>query len=265
MMRPALLMHGLQAVPAACVRLVGCALAAGVLLAALGPFGNYLNGGFMERGGYWCAAMLLGLVLYGSAFRTVAARASISSSWWWPAVFGATVAASIPQALVTRFWAFRLWPELGRLDLPFGLWFAQTMLIGLPAMVAFAVLHRRTARVAPEVLAPPPVRRSLPVLGCDVLALQMEDHYVRVHRASGSELLLLPLGQAIERVEASGLRTHRSWWVAAHAVARVEGDARAMRLHLTNGVVAPVARSAVAHLRAAGWLGCKHGQGGTGV
>lgn len=92
------------------------------------------------------------------------------------------------------------------------------------------------------------------LLGEDVLALQMEDHYVRVHRPTRSELILMPLGRAIERVGAEGLRTHRSWWVASQAVAAVEGDARSMRLHLSNGLVVPVACSAVTHLRAAGWI-----------
>lgn len=97
----------------------------------------------------------------------------------------------------------------------------------------------------------PPITEPL---GGEVLALQMEDHYVRVHRPAGSELILMPLGRAIEAVEADGLRTHRSWWVAAHAVTAVEGNARSMRLRLSNGLVAPVARSAVTHLKAAGWI-----------
>ncbi len=101
---------------------------------------------------------------------------------------------------------------------------------------------------------PTPSHSASPSLLGDVLALQMEDHYVRVHREGGSELLLMPLGRAIERVQSSGLRTHRSWWVARHAVRAVEGDARSMRLRLSNGLVAPVARSAVTHLKSAGWL-----------
>jgi DNA-binding LytR/AlgR family response regulator len=91
-------------------------------------------------------------------------------------------------------------------------------------------------------------------LPVDLLALQMEDHYVRVHTPHGSELILMPLGSAIAGVTTEGLRTHRSWWVARHAVTAVEGTSRAMRLHLSNGVVAPVSRSAVVHLKSAGWI-----------
>ena len=258
-MQSALFMRGLLVASTPKAQSVGLALAAGVLLAALGPFGNYLNGGLPERIGYWCAVSLLGLVLYGCAFRVVAARVPVDSRGWWPAIIGTTLVVSLPQAMVTRLWAFQLWPELGRLDLPVALWFVQTTVIGLAAMIGVAIMHRRAARATRGTLGSSeqqqPFAAAQALFGRDVLALQMEDHYVRIHRATGSELVLVPLGRAIERVEAEGLRTHRSWWVAAHAVVRVEGDARSMRLCLTNGVIAPVARSAVAQLRAAGWIG----------
>ncbi|MFT4251060.1 MAG: LytTR family transcriptional regulator DNA-binding domain-containing protein, partial [Caulobacter sp.] len=50
------------------------------------------------------------------------------------------------------------------------------------------------------------------------------------------------------------LQVHRSWWVARRAVARVERDGRNLRLRLVDGEAAPIARAAVARLRAAGWL-----------
>jgi DNA-binding LytR/AlgR family response regulator len=92
----------------------------------------------------------------------------------------------------------------------------------------------------------------------------MEDHYVRVHTRAGSALLLMPLGQAIaEAAPLAGVKTHRSWWVARNAVIRTEGGPRAMRLHLSNGLVAPVSRAAVATLRKDGWLAAEPGNGGT--
>jgi DNA-binding LytR/AlgR family response regulator len=83
----------------------------------------------------------------------------------------------------------------------------------------------------------------------------MEDHYVRVHTASGSHLVLATFGQAQAALEgAPGLRVHRSWWVADRAVAAAERDGRNLRLVLANGLTAPVARSSVAEVRAKGWL-----------
>lgn len=80
----------------------------------------------------------------------------------------------------------------------------------------------------------------------------MEDHYVRVHTALGSRLVLTTLGQPMAALELSdGLQVHRSWWVARQAVMRAHRDGRKVRLELVNGVSAPVARSAVAIVREA--------------
>jgi DNA-binding LytR/AlgR family response regulator len=51
-----------------------------------------------------------------------------------------------------------------------------------------------------------------------------------------------------------GLKVHRSWWVARGAVASVVQDGRDLRLRLSNGLEAPVARTNVAAVRAAGLL-----------
>lgn len=237
------------------VRWIGLTVVAGVLLAVLGPFGSYINGGPARLLSYWIGAMLLGLVLYGSAYRLVSLRLTRGSRRWWLALAGATLLASVPEALATRAAAFRLWPELAKLHLSLPLWFAQTTTIGLVAMGCVGLVVRRSATMPDDLAAPSaPVEPAVMPLGGDVLALQMEDHYVRVHRPASTELILMSLGRAIEAMQAEGLRTHRSWWVASHAVSAVEGNTRSMRLRLTNGVVAPVARSAVIHLKAAGWF-----------
>jgi len=239
------------------LRWIGLTVAAGALLAILGPFGSYMNGGPIQLLSYWIGAMLLGLVLYGSAYRIVSARAAFGSRMWMGALAGATLLASIPEALVTRAVAFWLWPELMQLHLPLPVWFAQTVTIGMIAMAGVGFTLRRSASASAsrdDLAGLPSTGPIVAPLGGDVLALQMEDHYVRVHRSTGSELILMPLGRAIETMQAEGLRTHRSWWVAAHAVKSVHGNARSMRLLLSNGVAAPVARSAVTHLKAAGWV-----------
>ena len=95
---------------------------------------------------------------------------------------------------------------------------------------------------------PPHLRRSR------LLALQAEDHYLRVHTEAGDGLILMRLGDAIAAVETlDGARTHRSWWVARDAVERVSrGDGRAT-LTLANGVEVPVSRTYAPKLREAGW------------
>ncbi|MEJ8630133.1 LytTR family DNA-binding domain-containing protein [Sphingomonas sp. I4] len=236
-------------------RWIALTIASGTLLAILGPFGSYMNGGSTRLFAYWIGAMLLGLVLYGSAYRMVCIRTSADSRKWWLALTVAGLIASVPEALATRVAAYWLWPQLARVELPLSLWFAQTATIGLIAMMGIGfTLHRVTSTRIHAPAAPPSITPLTMPLSGDVLALQMEDHYVRVHRPAGTELILMPLGRAIAAMQAPGLQTHRSWWVASHAVEAVEGNARSMRLRLSNGVVAPVARSAVTRLKAAGWL-----------
>ncbi len=126
-------------------------------------------------------------------------------------------------------------------------------------MVERRLLHRPATVFSPEAsaaaLGKPPVRLS-PRLGGEVLALQGEDHYVRVHAAVGSELLLMRLGDAIEKLDGlPGERVHRSWWVAREAVGAVRVNGRRLSLTLTNGLEVPVSREASTRLRRAGWLG----------
>ncbi len=88
-----------------------------------------------------------------------------------------------------------------------------------------------------------------------LIAIESEDHYVRVHNRAGSTLVLLRLADAVAELEGiDGLRIHRSWWVARDAVAEVLRRDRAISLRLVNGIEAPVARNAVPALRTAGWL-----------
>ena len=83
----------------------------------------------------------------------------------------------------------------------------------------------------------------------------MEDHYVRVHTALGSELVLMRLRDAMAHVaEIEGRQTHRSWWVARGAVEDVVREGRNIRLVLARGIEAPVSRAQVSELKEAGWL-----------
>lgn len=96
-----------------------------------------------------------------------------------------------------------------------------------------------------------PLHERLPAhLRQPITCLQLEDHYVRVHVPSASTLLLMRLTDAIGEVGAtSGLRVHRSWWVARDAIAAVQPRGRSLQLVLTNGLTVPVSQPYVAELR----------------
>ncbi len=110
----------------------------------------------------------------------------------------------------------------------------------------------------PAAAAPPrnPLFDQLPPeLGSDIIALEMEDHYVRVHTMLGSALVLMRLRDAIMLMgETDGMQVHRSWWVARGAVEDALRDGRNVRLRLTRGIEAPVARAKLADLRDARWI-----------
>jgi hypothetical protein len=102
----------------------------------------------------------------------------------------------------------------------------------------------------------PPALRDAPIL-----ALEAEDHYIRVHTPAGSELLLIRMGDAVAEMDGvEGARTHRSWWVRRSAVTAAErADGRAT-LTLAGGLQVLVSRNGVRELQAAGWFGARGGR-----
>jgi ATP-dependent DNA helicase RecG len=75
-----------------------------------------------------------------------------------------------------------------------------------------------------------------------VLALQAEDHYVRVHTPAGSDLVLIRLTDAAaEMAPVTGARTHRSWWVNRSAVQAIsrKGTGTVLVLSIAEGVNKP--------------------------
>ena len=240
-------------------RELGIGAAVGVVLGVLGPFGSYLNGTMPERLAYWVSAVLIGTLLLGLARRVALAASCRWSLPIFPSLVVATVAGSVPIAASCHAVATTLWSGPIR-AVPALVWYGQTLVVAaiLPLVHLLAghgqvgpVPAGRPAGEAGSFLARLPAH-----LGQDLLALQMEDHYVRAHTRLGSALILIPLRQALEELaDVPGIRTHRSWWVARSAVAGCVRDGRNVRLRLTNGLEAPVARASVAGVRAAGLMG----------
>jgi hypothetical protein len=230
--------------------------AVGLFLGLVGPFGTYFNGPPWQRVLYWLVSVWGGALVFSPISRWTVRR-----PWPWPRRIATLVvgvlAAAIPFSLANRWYAFTVWPDLAGLHaISWPLWYLEVLLMTAPQVAAFAGLAELRARAA---RAPPAEPRPAPgLLGApagEVLCLQMEDHYVRVHTAAGSRLVLATMGQAMAALGgAAGLQTHRSWWVADRAVSGAVADGRNLRLTLSNGLSVPVARSAVAAVRAAGWL-----------
>jgi LytTr DNA-binding domain-containing protein len=243
-------------------------LAMGAILGCLGPYGTYCFG-VADRLAFW----MLRSLLYGLpcllALRLVAATAPGAS---WPPVGRALVAvliASVPSALI----GFALATFLRRAPtspLEFAdLYGRVTFLTAVVGIPLYFVPARGTRGNAVPALQRPEqspgmtirsqgsvfLRRIPAKLGTDILYIEVEDHYLRVHTARGSDLILCRLSDAAgELGQTIGRQVHRSYWVARHAVAKAERDGHRTFLVLTSGARIPVSRTYLPALRQAGWL-----------
>ena len=235
----------------------------GLLLAVLGPFGTF-DARFAYRLIYWIALMLAGYALYKPIMAgalVAAARLHLPEMAGWAA---AAILASLPMSVVV-WWVGRMglplrWPDADRALLLYG----NVLVIGgLASLLLWYGQKRRSVTSEPAVPEPaPPITTPRPALldrlppgfGPDIVALEMEDHYLRVHGAYGSELILLRMRDAVQEVAPLiGAQVHRSWWVARSAVRETHREGRGVRLVLTGGVEARVSRAMVPVLEAEGW------------
>jgi len=100
------------------------------------------------------------------------------------------------------------------------------------------------------------IREKLPpkLARATLIAVEAEDHYLRIHTDAGDALILMRLGDALEALEGrAGMQTHRSWWVAAAAVEHARFARGRGELTLSNGLTVPVSRAWAAAVKAVDW------------
>lgn len=258
------------------------------VLTVLGPFGTFTDLGFGTRLLYWGGLLLLGSAVFDGAARLGRAIVRRHGRGWQPMLAGVVLAVALVQTAVVAV----VERSLRKMDLlhPAGL--AELFVYVLVVTLAVSALPlwlelRDRGLIDPPQPAPPPADPAKPDpltapegagegqpaapprparmpdfldripdrLGRDLLALEMEDHYLRVHTAAGSDLILMRLRDAVAELAAiDGLQVHRSYWVAGAAVREVERtpDGR-MVLVLCNGLRVPVSRSYAAAVRQKQW------------
>ncbi|PWC34120.1 transcriptional regulator [Azospirillum sp. TSO35-2] len=246
-----------------------------VTLAVLGPFGTFREMGFGVRLAYWGSLIATGSLMF-ELVMVVARRVLPDLERSWPLMLAAAfVTVSLGQTIVVALLEHHLRDRdylspAGLAEL-FGYVLVITALVSaLPVWLELRdhglVGHAPAPAPATPGPAPPDpapatasdapfLDRIPPRLGRELLALEMEDHYVRVHTTGGSDLILMRLRDAVaELAGIDGLQVHRSYWVAAAAVAAVERkpDGK-LALRLTNGLRVPVSRTHAPAVRAAGW------------
>ena len=240
------------------------AIPVGVLLGFLGPFGSYPAFPTATRYAFWLGLTAAGVVA------AIAADAVLPQTRLRAGVIrigAVALASALPMTFVVA-WTMSL-VQPGRIYTP-------QQLLGLfwgVAAVQLLVVYATTisapmsegAEAADDPQAPPEsgtaaipaafpsaiLGRLPPGIGSDIIALETEDHYLRVHAAGGSALILMRMADAVALLDPQlGAQVHRRWWVAQAAVAGVRTEGQKLSLCLVNQTLVPVGRTFSAAVRA---------------
>jgi hypothetical protein len=235
-------------------------LGIGALLAVIGPFGTFTDLSFGSRLAYWLSAFVAGWVSSATLGALLYPR---FVKWRWSYLLsGALVGllGAIPLTAVVLALEALFRPEAsssGAVTL-----YLYVISVNVPMSIAMAWSGRgerirMAERPAPDAGggAAPFLKRIPSAIAGPLLALQMEDHYLRIHTAAGNDLILFRLSDALDELKGvEGARVHRSYWVARAAVVAVERVGRKTVLVLSNDLRVPVSRTYAAELKDAGWL-----------
>jgi hypothetical protein len=227
----------------------------GLVMTALGPY-RTLDIPDLLRTAYWLVAVI-GAGLVGVL---VDSTLGLRSSGFWKRIVAVSLVATLP--VTPMIYAL----NAAMLDLPRRPWLmpqlaGQVLVILLLIMALRGLLWRRIVETRTIVLPPLPeaerafrLRLSAKRRGARLIAIEAEDHYVRVHTDAGSELVYMRFSEAVEDLaQAHGYRLHRSWWAAAEAIESVKWKRGTGEARLTGGIVAPVSRTCATALKEAGW------------
>jgi hypothetical protein len=229
-------------------------LGAGLFLAALGPFGS-ITASPLTRFLYWPGVIVGGGVI-GVAVDELGGRRFVNPWVRW--IFDSVVmtpGVCVLVAFASR-WAYG----------PFPIRQVFTALSWQVLVISVAVMGVR--QLVQQRLGPPPAEPPLPRADAAfrkrlsarrrearLIAVEAEDHYLRVHTDAGSELIGLRFADALsELAGVAGFQTHRSWWAAADAIEAVRWRRGGGEVRLAGGLTAPVSRTFAKDLKAAGWF-----------
>lgn len=227
----------------------------GLLMSELGPY-RTVDAPPLLRTGYWLLAVIGG-GLVGIAADIVLGR---RVRGFWTRIAAVSLVITPPVTL----YIYAL--NAVMLDLPRRPWLLpqlawQVFAVLLLLMTLRALAWRRVVETRTIVVPPLPeaertfrLRLSARRRTARLIAVEAEDHYVRVHTDAGSELVSMRFAEALEELaQAHGYRLHRSWWVAADAIESVRWSRGSGESRLAGGLTAPVSRSCAGELKQAGW------------
>jgi DNA-binding LytR/AlgR family response regulator len=238
------------------------AIPVGLLLGFTGPFGSYPAFPTATRYAFWLGMTAAGAVAAVAAdavlprLRAAAIRIGIVA-----------LVSALPMTFIVAWTLSLLQP--GRVFAPQQLPALFACVAAVQLLVAYATTMtspRVDDSEAPGRAPALPVSDEEPIpaafpsallsklppeIGGDIIALETEDHYLRVHAARGSALILMRMADAVALLDPRlGAQVHRRWWVAEAAVAGVRTEGQKLSLCLIDKTLVPVGRTFSAAARA---------------
>lgn len=221
----------------------------GVALGLAGPYGTYGSVPLLSRLGFWVPILLVLWALWESLMalarglfpQSLGARAMMALLMPVFAIFGSLFATAFSAMVFGLNGLSYLEAWAGS----FANWLLFSFLIILPLAVITDALSRLEQRKGGENLLGF-FSSKLPekLQGSALIALQSEGHYLRVYTSAGSGLVLMTMEDAMSALSAfPGIRTHRSWWIAADQICPdFSLDASAKSLPSATGLEVPISR-----------------------
>jgi hypothetical protein len=208
------------------------------------------------RAAYWVGLMLVGNLYAHVVLGWLDRRPFFTGRPWLRA---AALASSLTVPGVFVVWMAG-WIAFGHglllRDLRYLLGSVPAVAIVMTAVNVLADPRPAKTSPPPATADPPPFLARLPprLRDARILAVEAEDHFLRVHTDRGSDLILMRLSDAVDELQGlDGARIHRSWWVARGAVVGVTRGGGRARFTLADGLEAPVSRTYAPALRRSGW------------
>lgn len=232
------------------------AIPLGLLLGFAGPFGSYPAFPTATRYAFWLGLTAVGAVAAIAANAVLPVPKLRAGAMRIGAV---ALVSALPMTFVVA-WTMSL-VQPGRVFTPYQL----PALFACVAAVQLLVVYATTI-TSPEVgeVEAPGRSPALPAFGNEatpaafpsamlsrlppgigsIIALETEDHYLRVHAVGGSALILMRMADAIALLDPQlGAQVHRRWWVAQAAVAGVRTEGQKLSLCLIDNTMVPVGRT----------------------
>lgn len=235
-----------MAQPVRAAALVGVAL----ILAIIGPFGTAEAMRPLPRLIYWATVTGLGYSAGYAANRLADRLAPQALLTRIGVAGGMTGLLAFIIVYLTNGLALGYWPGGMALAVLAG------NVFGIAAIISAIFQLAYSPGQAMPPAGPPPILDRVPLdKRAALVALSVEDHYVRIRTTKGEQMVLMRLADAIREVGGTpGLRVHRAHWVALAHVASVMRKGDGAILHMTCGADIPVSRANMAAIREAGLL-----------